>query len=190
MKRALVTTLVFALATLSASAQRLPWFDIDPLVADALGALRETDHWIATAIKPFQPQAPLEGRDHGAAIPTFDPTQHLRYRLVEMRPGTPRAVFLLLAWHSISGNGPSPGVIMQQVVTAAGRRWHIACEFRDYGLSLTLLDRRSHGWRHFRVASGEYGWRLATGTPDAPLPEGAPEGAMECVPLVLTEFPP
>jgi hypothetical protein len=181
---------LLSLLRTSVSAQRLPWLGIDPLVADALGALRETDHWIASAIKPFQPQAPIEGRDHGAAIPSFDPTQHLRYRVVDMRPGTPRAVFLLLAWHSISGNGPSPGVIMQQVETAAGRSWHIACEFRDYGLSLTLLDRRSHGWRHFRVASGEYGWRPATGTPGALLPEGAPEGAMECVPLVLTEFPP
>jgi hypothetical protein len=107
-----------------------------------------------------------------------------------MRQGTPPAVFLLFEWSPVRGNGEAPGFVMQEIVTATRRSWHIACEFRDYGLSLTLLDRRSHGWRHFRVASGEYGWRPATGTPNAPLPEGAPEGAMECVPLVPAEFPP
>lgn len=161
----------------AAAGKDVPWVGFDPMVAEALHALRQSDSSFGDAITLNMDGARV-GRDtpDGPSM-NFDPTRHLSWIVADMnRDGSPE-VFLLLNWQPASGNQVPAGVVMQRI----GMRWRIACEFRNeirqaarggaVSGQLRLLDRREHGWRRFRVWSGSYGWR--------PAPDG--RAAMDCV---------
>lgn len=94
--------------------------------------------------------------------------------------GDQRPEVLLLLEYS-TGNHMPWGVVMQKI----GDRWRVACEFqheirrdlrgRAPSNPLTLFDQRSHGWRHFGVLSGTFGWQRSQEA----------RVTMDCVPLIV-----
>lgn len=169
---------LLALAPATARAEALRWRSMEPRVALAFEAFLQTDHWIADAVTEN-----LDGdrlwRHGSAGRPlNFDPTQHLSWIVADLNGDGRTEVILLFEWIAVTGNQPPHGLVLQQLDEA----WRIACEFRHEAwlqgrggtaasVPLGLLDRRTHGWREFRVFSGTYRWQ--------PAPEG--NGAMDCV---------
>ncbi len=180
MRRAIGTalSLFFLLAATVAQAQLMRWSSIHPTAAGALDALRQTDHWLAETMgHGFDDAGRLGRRIDGRRPLNFDAAHHLAYLVTDLNQDGREEVFLLIEWSAVTGNGPSPGVLMQKIGSGAAERWRIACEFEDWGRpGIVLVDRRSHGWRHFRLGSGTYGWRRSS--------EG--HGAMDCVALTQT----
>lgn len=165
----------------AAPAVSLPWQWLDPIAAEALLAFRQSDHGIAESINMNLDGENLDQSADGLRPMNFDPSRHLAYIVADLNGDRRPEVFLLFEWHF--GNQPSPGVVMQRI----GERWHIICDIElesRYSVSIprggdrmirnrvVLLDRRSHGWRHFRIHAQRYGWK--------PAPQGG--GLMECVP--------
>lgn len=174
---ACIAACALSLAIPHAAAQRMPYSRMDPVAAAALAALRDTDHWLAEAMS--ETFAPRPRTRDGDPLPPlgFDPSRHLEYLVVSVSEAGPPLVFLLFNWLSVRGSGPAPGVVMQQYGASPPYRWRVACDFADndgtpYG-AVTLLDRRSHGWRQFQIASVTYAWR----------PSATLRGAMDCVPV-------
>lgn len=170
-----------------AASERLRWQTFPPIVASALAAFRNSENGLADEIT-MNLDGPRTGRTVDGERPmNFDAATDLLWIVADVNRDGRSEVFLLLPFGG--GNRVPWGVVMQQVRggwRALHGGWRVACEFQDGGFesrntyhvrgSIQMLERRSQGWRHFRVFSGTYGWQRA--------PEG--DGAMDCVPLAET----
>ncbi|TCH96351.1 hypothetical protein EJV46_20435 [Roseococcus sp. SYP-B2431] len=158
----------------SASAEPVAWNAFNPLVSDALHALRQTDLEPSRAME-INMDGDRQGRDNDTGRSyNFDPSRHLLYIVKDLnRDGLPD-VFLLFTWPYMRGNAEAQGVVMVQ-----HRRgeWRVGCEFDDWGNERgrfvpQIGPGRSHGWLNFRMSDGLYVWRRSP----------AAAARMECVP--------
>lgn len=168
--------LCLALAPLRGFAEarnRLPaWSEFHREVAGALHAFRQTDHWIAGRLADNM-DGDRQGRNNEFGRPhNFDAAHNLLYHVADLDNDGRNEVLLLFSWTPIQGNREAPGVVMQR----HGQTWRLVCEFNDWGegpaAGVRVLNRRSHGWRHFVTSEGETAWRPSRETP----------GQMECIP--------
>ena len=159
---------------MAAPARQIAWDAFNPLVSDALHALRQTDLEPAQAMG-INMDGDRQGRDNDTGRSyNFDPSRHLLYIVRDLnRDGLPD-VFLLFTWPYMRGNAEAQGVVMVQ-----HRRgeWRVGCEFYDWGNETRgfvprIGPGRSHGWLNFRMSDGLYVWRPSRETP----------ARMECVP--------
>ena len=162
-----------------AQAERLFWNAFPPLVAQALEAFRNSDNGLASETT-MNLDGHLTGRRYEGERPlNFDASQHLSWLVTDLNGDQRPEVFLLIEFGG--GNRMPWGVVMQKI----GDQWRVACEFRHEiwrelrarapSNPLTLLDQRTHGWRHFGVLSGTFGWQRSQEAP----------GAMDCVPIIV-----
>lgn len=171
------------IAACAAQAERLPWQWFDQIAAEALLGFRRSGDWLAEAINEHIEGETVGQPGNDRPPMNFDPTRHLSYVVADLNGDRHPEVFFLFEWLAVTGNQPGHGIVLQQL----GGQWHIICDFRmesRYFVStpsgrdrmirnrVVLLDRRSHGWRHFRIHGQRYGWK--------PAPQGG--GIMECVP--------
>lgn len=172
--RSFQAAFIFYLAgTIGAVAQeRERWSSLDPTVATALHAFRQSNHRIARAMAENL-DGSRQGRDNRFGLPfNFAAARHLLFALRDLNGDDRPEVFLLFDWPYVRGTDQAHGVVMVQRPEG---RWRIACSLRDWGRDhpdggIQLLETSSHGWRDFRTSDGPYIWR--------PIP-GAP-GQMEC----------
>ena len=148
------------------------WSRLNLEVAGALHAFRQTDHWIAEEMA-INTDGGRQGRITEQGMPlNFDPLAHLFFHIADLDGDGRNEVFLLISWTGVRGNREAPGVVMQR----HGAGWRLVCEFNDWGegpaAGIRVLNRRSHGWRHFVTSEGETAWRPSRETP----------GLMECIP--------
>jgi hypothetical protein len=161
--------------------QRLPWDSMPPLVEAALHAFRHTDHWVAEGMAE-NIDGDRQGRDHDAGRSyNFDPTRHLLFIQDDLNGDGRPEVFLLFDWPAVRGNQQAWGVVM---VSDGPASWRIGCQISDWGNDgpqggIRILERRSHGWRHFRTSDAIYGWRPVRGG----------RRSMECV-AIASVLPP
>jgi hypothetical protein len=174
----LAATIFSVLITSSLAAQpaerRLAWDSMPPAVSEALHALRQTDHWLATAMAENL-DGERQGRDNATGRSfNFDPARHLLYTTHDLNGDGRPEVFLLFPWPYVRGNREARGVVM---VRTRRQDWRIGCDFNDWGDQssrggIRLAAGLSHGWRNFRTSDAVYVWRPLAGQ----------VGAMECEP--------
>lgn len=159
-----------------AQGTRAPWQSIDPTAADALYGFRQSDHWIAEAMKINMDDDGRLGLDRNPGEPfNFDAARHLLYIVRDLNGDGRPEVFLMFEWVAVRGNSTQgEGVVM---VEDTRDRWRVACSFWDEGGNASagfvrILSRRHRGWQGFRTSNGFYGWRPISG-------DG---GRMECFP--------
>jgi|JI7StandDraft_1071085.scaffolds.fasta_scaffold16416_6 hypothetical protein len=162
-----------------ARSERLFWNTFPPLVAEALEAFRNSDNGLASETT-MNMDGPVTGRSfEGERSLNFDASRHLSWLVVDLNGDRLPEVFLLI---ELDGANRMPwGVVMQKI----GDQWRVACEFqheiwrnlrgRAPSNPLTLLDQRTHGWRHFGVLSGTFGWQRSDEM----------RGAMDCMPIIV-----